>query len=265
MRVLTGRLAMLLSAGPLAAQEALPIYHRTLANGLDVIVVESHANPIVRIELDVKNGSFTQTPEYEGLSHLYEHMFFRANRTIPDQERSLERLRELGAVPNASTAGERVNYFLVVGTDSVLPALKFIEDAIRFPLFAGEDLERERAIVLAEFDRLEATPDFHLRRAVDGALWSPVYASRKNAIGDRGVIATATPEKMLTIQRRYYVPNNTALILAGAITAERGFALAEEVFGDWPRGDDPFATPVPDPPPLERSAEIGRASCRERV
>jgi zinc protease len=55
---------------------------------------------------------------------------------------------------------------------------------------------------------------------------------------------------MRTIQQRFYVPNNTALILSGDITPERGFALAEEIFGDWPRGEDPFATPIADPPPL---------------
>jgi len=64
------------------------------------------------------------------------------------------------------------------------------------------------------------------------------------------VIATTTQEKMRPIQDRFYVPNNAALILSGDITPERGFALAERVFGDWPRGGDPFATPIPDPPPL---------------
>jgi zinc protease len=61
---------------------------------------------------------------------------------------------------------------------------------------------------------------------------------------------------MRAIQNLYYVPNNTALILSGAITRERGFQLAERVFGDWPRGADPFATPVPDPPPLTESKAV---------
>ena len=55
------------------------IQRTTLANGLDVIVVENRGVPLVTVEADVKNGSFTQGPEFEGLSHLYEHMFFKAN------------------------------------------------------------------------------------------------------------------------------------------------------------------------------------------
>lgn len=241
--------ALLLGAAPLTAQD-LPIHTRTLANGLDVVVIENHAVPLVTIELDVKNGAYTETPEYDGLSHLYEHMFFKANRTIPNQERYLERLNELGATWNGTTSTERVNYFITVGVDSLVPAMQFMEDAIRFPLFLEEELVRERPVVLGEYDRSESNPFFHLARAVDTLLWSTEYYSRKNTIGDREVIITTTTEKMRTIQERFYVPNNTALILAGDITAERGFGLAERIFGDWPRGGDPFATPIPDPPPL---------------
>ena len=124
-------LAALLIAAPLAAQDELPIRTTTLDNGLEVIVIENHAVPLVTIELDVKNGAYTEEPEYDGLSHLYEHMFFKANRTIPSQEEYLERVNELGAVWNGTTSTERVNYYITVGVDSLEPGLQFMEDAIR--------------------------------------------------------------------------------------------------------------------------------------
>ena len=251
MRARMGAVAALFAiAAPLAAQEELPIHKTVLGNGLEVIVIENHAVPLVTIELDVKNGSYTETPDYNGLSHLYEHMFFKANRTIPSQEEYLERLNELGAAWNGTTSTERVNYYVTVGVDSLEPAMQFMEDAIRYPLFEQAELERERPVVLGEYDRNESNPFFHLGRATDTLLWSPEYYSRKNVIGDRQIIITTTQEKMRTIQARFYVPNNTALILSGDITAARGFELAERVFADWPRGEDPFATPIPDPPPL---------------
>ncbi|HET6639537.1 MAG TPA: insulinase family protein, partial [Gemmatimonadota bacterium] len=108
-------LAALLVAAPLAAQDELPIHTTTLDNGLEVIVIENHAVPLVTIELDVKNGAYTETPEYNGLSHLYEHMFFKGNRTIPNQEEYLERVNELGAAWNGTTSTERVNYYITVG------------------------------------------------------------------------------------------------------------------------------------------------------
>ena len=55
------------------------IKRRVLTNGLEVIVVENHGVPLVTVEVDVRNGSFTQSPESAGLAHMYEHMFFKAN------------------------------------------------------------------------------------------------------------------------------------------------------------------------------------------
>ena len=116
------------------AQADLPIRDTVLANGLHIIVVENHSVPLVTVELDVKNGAYTQTPEYEGLAHLYEHMFFKANKTIPSQEKYMQRLRQLGASWNGGTSDEQVNYFFTVGVDSTRAALQFMEDAARYPL-----------------------------------------------------------------------------------------------------------------------------------
>ena len=254
---LAGFLALLALAHPVAAgAQALPVRDTTLANGLHVIVVENHAVPLVTVELDVKNGAYTQTPEFEGLAHLYEHMFFKANKTIPSQEKYLQRTRQLGAQWNGTTSDERVNYFITFGVDSLRAGMQFMEDAIRYPLFLQEELVRERPVVTGEFDRQEANPYFQLNRAMDTLLWTPEYYSHKNTIGSRQIILTTTPEKMREIQHRYYVPNNSALILAGDVTPANGFRLAADIFGDWPRGEDPFATPIPDPPPLAKTKAV---------
>ncbi|MFN2382798.1 MAG: M16 family metallopeptidase [Gemmatimonadota bacterium] len=256
MRIVSWVVLALLWTAPLAAQDELPIHTRELANGLDVIIVENHAVPLVTVELDVKNGSYTEPPDYNGLSHLYEHMFFKANRTIPSQEKYLERTNELGGFWNGTTSDERVNYYITVGVDSLVPAMQFMEDAIRYPLFLEDELVRERPVVIGEFDRNEADPGFHLGRAIDTLLWTPAHFSRKNVIGNRDVILTTTTEKMRTIQNRFYVPNNSALILAGDITPERGFELAEQIFSDWETGADPFAEPMPEPPPLAATQAV---------
>src|SRR5438034_8702829 len=95
------------------------IQRKVLANGLEVIVVENHGVPLATIEVDVKNGSFTQSPEYAGLAHMYEHMFFRANSKFPNPEAYVDRAGDLGAVFNGTTAEERVNYYLTVPSDSM--------------------------------------------------------------------------------------------------------------------------------------------------
>jgi zinc protease len=232
------------------------IESKTLENGLDVIVINNPAVPLVTVEIDVKNGAYTESPEYDGLSHLYEHMFFKANSKIPNQEAYMERLRELGATFNGTTSEERVNYFITAPKDSLEESVQFIYDAITSPLFLEEELVNERPVVTGEYDRNEANPFFHLNKAVTQKVWWKYY-SRKNVIGDRDVILSTTPEKMRTIQQRFYVPNNSALILAGDVTPDEGFALAEKIFSKWERGVDPFKKyNVPEHPPIPENEVV---------
>jgi zinc protease len=232
------------------------IQRMTLPNGLDVIVVENHGVPLVTIEADVKNGSFTQGPQYEGLSHLYEHMFFKANTKYPHPDDFVARASELGAEFNGTTTEERVNYYLTVSADSAEGGMRFLAAALTSPLFRQDELERERAVVIGEYDRNESNPFFDFTNAMGKALWSSAW-SRKNPLGERAVILSTTPDKMRVIQQRYYVPNNTAIIVSGDIAPAKAFSLARTVFGDWKRGADPFTTnPIEPIPPLTRDTAV---------
>ncbi len=123
-----------------ASDQTEKIHQTTLKNGLDVIVIENATVPLVTIEIDVRSGAFTEPPEYDGLSHFFEHMFFKANASIPNQERFLERTRELGLTFNATTSEERVNYSFTVLKDSLKPGLEFMKAAITTPLLLQEEL-----------------------------------------------------------------------------------------------------------------------------
>ncbi len=257
---LAAALALLVVApSALVAQRAeleRRIRRDTLANGFEVIVVENHGVPLTTIEVDARNGSFTQSPTYEGLSHLYEHMFFKGNAAYPQPEQFVARASELGAVFNGSTTEEQVNYWLTIPSDSTMPGLAFIAAALRSPLFRPDELERERAVVIGEYDRNESSPGYALTTAMGKALWGGAW-SRKNPLGERDVILRTTPEQMRTIQRKYYVPNNTALIVTGDVSADSIFAAARRLFGDWPRAADPFVTdPIPAIPALTANKAV---------
>ncbi|HWG35901.1 MAG TPA: pitrilysin family protein [Gemmatimonadaceae bacterium] len=232
------------------------IQRRVLPNGLEVIVVENHGVPLATVEVNVRNGSFTQTPEYAGLAHMYEHMFFRANQQYPESEMYLDRAAQLGAVFNGTTQEETVSYYLTVPADSVRGAIQWLTPALREPLFLESELAVERQVVIGEYDRNESSPFFQLQRQMDMKLYPGNY-SRKNVIGDRQVVATTTPEKMRFIQHKYYIPNNSVLIVAGDVKPDSIFAIAARQLGGWARGPDPFvADPIPDIPPLTASDAV---------
>ena len=232
------------------------IRREILPNGLEVIVVENHGVPLATVEADSRNGSFTQSPTYEGLSHLYEHMFFKADAAYPEPEQWVARASELGAVFNGTTQEEQVNYWLTVPSDSTMPAMEMMAAALRAPLFRQDELERERAVVIGEYDRQESNPYYALTTAMGKQLWGNSW-SRKNPLGERAVILRTTPDQMRVIQRKYYVPNNMALIVTGDVVPERIFAEARRLFGDWPRAADPFTVdPIPPVPPLTHSTAV---------
>ena len=81
-------------------------YWQKLDNGLEVVVIENHKVPLATIEIAVKNGAYTEGPEYSGLSHLFEHMFFKANKDYPDQQKFITRTEELGMIWNGTTGDE---------------------------------------------------------------------------------------------------------------------------------------------------------------
>ena len=232
------------------------IQRKVLPNGLEVIVVENHGVPLATIEIDVKNGSFTQSPEYEGLAHMYEHMFFRANSKYPEPNQFWDRASDLGAVFNGTTSEERVNYYMTVPAEKLGDGIQLLATALRAPLFRRDELERERQVVIGEYDRNESSPFFALSREMDAKVY-PGNFSRKDIIGDRQVILTTTPEKMRTIQNKYYVPNNSAVIVAGDVNPATVFALVERELGAWSRGADPFVTdPIPPIPPIQKSEGV---------
>jgi zinc protease len=244
---------------PTAAATPAPVpqaqlINRVLPNGLEIIVLEDHSVPLVTIELAVRNGSYTEPPELNGLSHLYEHMFFKANRAIANAEEYLQRIGQLGIAYNGQTREEVVNYYFTTTSPNLRTAMNFMRDAVRYPLFDKGEFEREREVVIGEIDRNEANPFYYLNLEMTNRLFYK-YPSRKNPLGSRQTVSAATTDMMKLIQGRYYVPNNSALVITGDVVPQEVFKMAQEFYGDWPKREtDPFVEfPMVEHPPLAKS------------
>ena len=116
-----------------------------LPNGLEVIVIENHFVPIATLELAVRNGSFTEGPEYAGLSHLYEHMFFKANGEYESSQDFIAKLSSLGALYNATTREEVVYYYYTLPAVNLGEGIEIMSNTVQTPHFDSVELERERA------------------------------------------------------------------------------------------------------------------------
>ena len=243
------------AAAPARAPSAeAGIVNKTLANGLEIIVVEDHSIPLVTVEMAFRNGSYTEPPELNGLSHLYEHMFFKANRASLSREDYLQTIDQLGIIYNGQTQEEVVNYYFTTTTPSFPVAMRFIRDAARYPAFDEGQFAQEREVVIGELDRHESNPYGVIGQVMNDRLFYK-YPSRKRPSGDRETVRSATTEKMRLIQGRYYVPNNAVLVVTGDVEPQAVYTLVEQLFGDWPRREkDPFVEfPLVEHPPLPKS------------
>lgn len=240
----------------LAASEAYE--RRVLANGFEVYLVKKTEVPIVTVLVAAKNGAFTEPPDFNGLSHLYEHMFFKANQKLPSQSAFIAGLDKLGVEigqhMNAYTSTESVRYFYTLQSRYLDEGIAFMADALKSPAFLQEELEKERKVVLDEFNRFEASPSqVFYQMELMKRLFS-AHFSRKNTIGNRKVIETASQEQMRQIQNRYYIPNNTALFLVGYFDEAKVMPVIEKEFGEWQAGPNPFEQfPIPEHPQLTKS------------
>jgi zinc protease len=266
----------------------LPYVTKVLSNGLEVIVYPDSGVPVVTVEMVVRNGAFTEPPELNGLSHLYEHMFFKTNSALAlyrcNLAQSLQRMDyfngarcperipswkaqvgdvgylneydKAGALRNASAHEEHVNYFYTTTTPNLATMMRSMRDAMLYPSFDENEFRQEVQVVLAELDRQQSEPGYYLQTTMMDKLFYK-YPSRKSPGGTRESVSAATTEKMRLIQSRYYVPNNSALVVTGDVQPEKVFAMAEELFSVWKRGEDPFKNfPLVEHPPLTKSEGV---------
>jgi zinc protease len=239
------------------AQPKVPehVFYQKLPNGLEVMVLEDHTIPFTTIEIACKNGSFTEDNEYNGLSHLYEHMFFKSNKEYKSQEDFLKATDKLDMVFNGETREEVVTYYCTVPKQNTVKGLEFMNTAIRYPRFKKADMLDENPIVDAEFQRQESSPYYVLIDTLNHLLWGNNY-SRKNIIGNHQVILSATPEKMEIIKNKFYYPNNCLLIVAGDVDHTELFAKIENIYGSWKSStfDIEKTYPIPEFEPLKTNS-----------
>jgi zinc protease len=132
----------------------------------------------------------------------------------------------------------------------------FMRDAIVSPLFDEHELAREREVVVGEIDRNLSSPHYHFFHEITEHLFFK-YPSRKNPLGDAKTVRAATQAKMRTIQERYYIPNNSALVITGDVDANAIFARADALYTSWAQGPDPFVKyPLVQHPPLPKSEVV---------
>ncbi len=209
----------------------------TLSNGLDVILHQDNALPLVAVNVWYHVGSKDETPGKTGYAHLFEHLMFEGSKH--HNSGYFEPLQEVGATLNGSTTPDRTNYWENLPSHYLELALWLESDRMGFLVDA---LEQRRFDIQLDVVKNERRQSYENRPYgvsgihLQGAVYPLPHPYHWPTIGFHDDLDQATLEDAIAFFRMFYTPSNASLVIAGDIRQDQAAELAERYFGDIPPG-----------------------------
>ena len=212
-----------------------PYQMQTLPNGLRVIAVSHHEQPVVSMRLLIGAGSSLDPKGKTGLAHLTASLLDQGTTTASAGELN-DAIDFIGGSMGAG-AGTDLSYLnMLVMKDSVDTGLKMLSDMARHPAFAPAEIARQRQQLLSSLQVSFDDPGF----IADSVFSRLVYGFHPYGLPQTGTpdtLASITRDDLAAFHQRYFAPNNAILAVVGDISPEDAFASVRRVFGDWERRD----------------------------
>ncbi|MCJ7568992.1 MAG: insulinase family protein, partial [Anaerolineales bacterium] len=217
-----------------------------LRNGLEVRLQEIHTAPLVTCWVWYRVGSRNETPGTTGISHWVEHMQFKGTPTFPAGvlDRTISRN---GGVWNAFTWLDWTAYLEVLPADRIKLALELEADRMEHSLFEANEVEAERTVIISERQGHENEPTFRLAEEVQAASFR-VHSYHHEVIGDMVDLQSMTRDQLFAHYRKYYIPSNAVLVVAGDFNTRRMLSQIREIFGPLPKVAPPRQLSRREPP-----------------
>jgi zinc protease len=235
----------------------------TLANGLQVVVIENPRAPIVIQMVWYRIGSADEPPGKSGIAHFLEHLMFKGTPSVPPGEFSKIVARN-GGQDNAFTTSDYTAYHQRVAKDKLELIMKLEADRMQNLVLTDEVVLPERDVVLEERrSRTDNDPSARLYEAANAVLYQK-HPYRIPVIGWEDEIRKLGTADALDFYRTYYAPNNAILIIAGDTTADEVRRLAERYYGPIESRAIPPRTRSPEPEQeTARRVELKSAEVRQ--
>ncbi len=236
----------------------IPFEHYTLDNGLEVILHSDPKVPLVAVDVWYHVGSGDEEPGLSGFAHLFEHMMFQGAKHI-GTDVHFDMMRKIGGTSvNGTTNKDRTNYFQVVPSHQLETALWLESDRMGYLLdvLNQDALDNQIDVVRNERrQRYDNVPFGAERFAVAAGLYPEGHPYRYLTIGKHEDLEKAKLGDVRGFFKRWYVPSNATLVLAGDFELEDGKALVDKWFGSFPAFDKPTHT-APELPPLTKTERV---------
>jgi len=223
-----------------------PLQTTTLPNGLTVTVKETHALPLVTIQFWVHVGSKDEPDQYRGISHIFEHIWFKGTPTQPVGSFH-KRVESLGGELNAMTSLDWTMYYVTLPSDKFDDIFPNMVDLLRNPLFDEEEINKELQVIVEE-QRFSYNEPIKYVDDQWAKLLIKEHPYRHPIIGYKDTILGTTRDAVMNFYNTWYVPNNMNIVVVGDVEEETILADVKDAFGDPQRKPGPRKTHPPQKP-----------------
>ena len=220
----------------------------TLDNGLRVIVHVDDSTPLAAVNILYNVGSKHESQNKTGFAHLFEHLMFSGSENINSFD---EPLQWAGGESNAFTNNDLTNFYDIIPSGNLETAFWLESDRMYNLNFSENSLDIQRKVVVEEFKENYLNQPY-------GDAWHQISGLAFKKHPYRWPTIGLTPEHVeradlndvKSFFYKYYRPNNAILVVAGNVEVDNVKNLAQEWFGEIPKGET-VRHKIPEEPPQE--------------
>ena len=215
----------------------------TLPNGLIILTERMEHIRSVAMGVWIRAGSRHEMPEVNGISHFVEHMVFKGTKSRSAQKIARE-VDAIGGNLDAFTGKETVCFNVKVLDEHVPTALDVLSDLVLNPVFANEDILRERGVILEEIKMDEDNPDYLVHEIFTQNFWKD-HPLGKPILGTQATVRTFEQDTLFGYYGQRFVGGNMVFSAAGNLEHDEFVNMVADRFAGLPSGSDSEVQPAP--------------------
>ena len=226
-------LASLLLPATIMAQK-VTFEEYDLNNGLHVVLHQDNSAPVVTTSVMYHVGAKDENPERTGFAHFFEHLLFEGTKNI-GKGKWFEIVTSNGGSNNANTTDDRTYYYEVFPSNSLEVGLWMESERMMHPVIDQKGVDTQNEVVKEEKRlRVDNQPYGSFLAEIKKLLFTK-HPYRWATIGSMDHLDAATLEEFQAFNKKYYVPNNAVLVVAGDIDVVKTKKMIQDYFGSIPK------------------------------
>lgn len=208
-----------------------------LPNGLHVVLHQDSKAPVAVVSVMYHVGSKNEAEGRTGFAHFFEHLLFEGSDNIK-RGQFFKIVSANGGQNNANTTQDRTFYYEVFPSNQLETGMWLESERMLHPVINEIGVKTQNEVVKEEKRQsLDNRPYGNLITYISEGLF-PTHPYHNGVIGSMKDLDAAKLDEFKDFFKKYYVPNNAVLTIAGDIDIAKTKQLVQSYFADIPKGAD---------------------------